>query len=280
MKGYSARDVAKMLDLSVDEVRSLAREGVLRPERGQRGEYRFSFQDLVLLRTAKGLRAAHVPPRRLRAALRSLREQLPQGQPLSAVQIEAHGERVVVRHGEALWNPESGQSEFNFDVAELADRVAPHARRAVAEARSSEQEMTGEEWFELGFDLEAAAPDQAIEAYKEALERSPGHLEARINLGRLLQLAGDLHLAEAHFRIALSYDADNATALFNLGVTLEDQKRLDEARTSYLAAIEADAGLADAYFNLARLLEQAGDSQGALRHLKNFRKLTERTTDF
>ena len=51
-----------MLDLSVEQLRSLVRAGFLEARRGTRGEYRFSFQDLVLLRTAKGLQAANVSP--------------------------------------------------------------------------------------------------------------------------------------------------------------------------------------------------------------------------
>ena len=264
-----------MLDLSVVQLRSLVRAGFLEARRGRRGEYRFSFQDLVLLRTAKGLQAANVPPRRLRAALRRLRQQLPQGQPLSAVQIEAHGDRIVVRRGETVWNPESGQSEFNFGVAELAEKAAPHAQRALAEAKRAPADLTAEEWFELGFELEAAAPQHAREAYLEALERRPALVDARINLGRLLQLAGDIHLAEAHFRIALTYRPTHATALFNLGVALEDQGRLAEARQAYAATISADPTFADAYFNLARLLEQFGEGQAALRHLKTYRKLID-----
>ena len=264
-----------MLDLSVARVRSLVRAGFLDPRRGRRGEYRFSFQDLVLLRTAKGLQAANVPPRRLRAALRRLRDQLPRGQPLSGVHIEAHGDRIVVRRGGQVWNPESGQAEFDFDVSELVERAAPHARRALDEARSVRSDLNAEEWFELGFDLEAASPEHAREAYFEALERRPSLVDARINLGRLLQLAGEVNLAEAHFRIALSYQPTNATAQFNLGVALEDQGRLGEARRAYAAAISAESTFADAHFNLARLLEQLGEGAAALRHLKIYSKLTE-----
>ena len=53
MSGYGASEVAKMLGLSVGQVRSWVRAGFLTPERGPRGELRFSFHDLVLLRTAK-----------------------------------------------------------------------------------------------------------------------------------------------------------------------------------------------------------------------------------
>ncbi len=76
-----------MLDMSVGQVRSYARAGFLEPDRGSRGEYRFSFQDLVLLRTAKGLMAARIPPRKVRRALCKLKRQLPSGRPLSGVQI-------------------------------------------------------------------------------------------------------------------------------------------------------------------------------------------------
>ncbi|MGH7806347.1 MAG: MerR family transcriptional regulator, partial [Candidatus Binatia bacterium] len=55
MSGYTARDVAKLLALSIGQVRSFVRAGFLVPERGPRGEFRFTFQDLVLLRTAKEL---------------------------------------------------------------------------------------------------------------------------------------------------------------------------------------------------------------------------------
>ena len=92
MKVYTAKNVARMLDLSVDRVRSYARAGFLHPDRGPRGEYRFSFQDLVLLRTAKGLLDSRVPPRKIRVVLNKLREQLPSGRPLTGVRISADGD--------------------------------------------------------------------------------------------------------------------------------------------------------------------------------------------
>src|SRR5215207_3200062 len=80
--GYSTKDVAALLGLSPAQVRSYVRAGFLSPQQGSRGEYYFSFQDLVLLRTAKGLLAARVPRRRVRLALQNLREQLPSDRPL------------------------------------------------------------------------------------------------------------------------------------------------------------------------------------------------------
>ena len=72
MKSYTTRDVAKLLGLSEAQVRSQARVGYLAPDRGPHNAYRFSFQDLVLLRTAKALSEARIAPRRIRRALRAL----------------------------------------------------------------------------------------------------------------------------------------------------------------------------------------------------------------
>jgi len=273
MRGYTARDVAKLLGLSVGRVRSYARAGFLEARRGRRGEYRFSFQDLVLLRTAKGLIAARIPPRKVRSALRKLKEQLPHGRPLTAVQISAEGDRIVVREGKTVWNPESGQTQFDFDVGELARKVAPLARRAAEEARRTEEGMTADDWHELGCELEAGEPVQARDAYRRALEIEPGHADARLNLGRLLHEAGQVNAAEANYRMALAVRPGDATAAFNLGVSLEDLGRTAEALTGYQTAIANDPEFADAYYNAARLLEKAGNQESALRHLKIYRKL-------
>src|SRR5947208_9781259 len=125
MGGYGAREVAKMLGLSVGQVRAFVRAGFLAPTRGPRGELRFSFQDLVLLRTAKGLVSARIPPRRVRSALRKLKEQLPEGRPLRGVHIRAEGDRIVVGDGQALWRPASGQVLVDFVAQELARQATP-----------------------------------------------------------------------------------------------------------------------------------------------------------
>src|SRR5438874_5019260 len=156
MSGYRAREVARMLGLSIGQVRSYVRAGFLAPERGSRGELRFSFQDLVLLRTAQGLVSARIPPRRVRSALRKLKEQLPEGRPLRAVHIRAEGDRIVVGDGEKRWSPESGQVLFDFGARELARKVAPLRPRFDGDAG---------EWYERGCDLEESAPDNARDAY-------------------------------------------------------------------------------------------------------------------
>lgn len=274
--GYTTQDTANLLGLAPGQVRSFVHSGFLAPRRGKRGEWRFSFQDLVLLRAAKGLVAARIPGRRVRGALGRLREQLPSGRPLTAVRILADGNQIVVRDDSTVWNPESGQTLLDFDVADLVREAAPLSRRSAAEARSRELEMGAEDWYQLGCELDLVAPDEAIDAYARALQLEGGHADVHLNLGRLRHERGELAAAEEHYRRALENRPGDATAAFNLGVVLQDRGQADEAAAAYEAALEADPGCADAHYNLAVLLEQKGSLFAALQHLMAYRKLIQR----
>jgi len=273
--GYSIRDVASILGLAAAQIHAFVRAGFLAPPRGPKGEYRFSLQDIVLLRTAKAL-SERIPARKVRHALRRLKEQLPSGRPLTAVRITAEGDDVVVRDGSSTWEPESGQGVLDFDVADLATRVASLARRAAEEARIASVAPTAEDWYRIACDLEQGDADQARDAYRRALELDPRHTEARVNLGRLLHEAGHARAAEENYRLALLAEPDNATAAFNLGVALEDLGRFAEAIQAYELAIRSDPDSADAHYNISRLYERAGRKVLAFRHLKAYRKLTKK----
>jgi tetratricopeptide (TPR) repeat protein len=274
MKGYTSRDVSKLLGLTVAQVRGFARDGFLTPGHGARGALLFSFQDLVILRTAKGLVAARIPTRRIRRALRRLRTQLPRGRSLAELRIAAEGDRIVVSDGETTWSPESGQMQMDFAVSELASRAAPMARRAAKAARRAEEDLSAEDWYELGLELEVAAPSDARDAYRRALELDAHHADAHVNLGRLLHEQGLVTEAERHYRAALNESPDHATAAYNLGIAFEDLGRPADAIEAYRQALSADPRLADAHFNLARLYEEAGKRAAALRHLGAYRRLT------
>jgi tetratricopeptide (TPR) repeat protein len=273
MKGYTSGDVARLLGLTVAQVRSFARDGFLTPGRGPRGELRFSFQDLVILRAAKALVAARIPARRIRRALRRLRHELPQGRSLAEVRIAAEGDRIVVRDGGAAWNPESGQLHLDFAVSGLAVRAAPIARRTAQAARRGERELDAQDWYALGLELEAVDPEEARDAYRRALERDAHHADAHVNLGRLLHEQGLVEEAARHYRAALAENPAHATAAFDLGTALEDLGRPGEAIEAYRRALDTDPRLADAHYNLARLYERAGKKAAALRHLAVYRRL-------
>jgi hypothetical protein len=97
LKGYSTSEVAKLLGLSASQVRGYVRAGFLSPERGSRGELSFSFQDLVFLRTARGLMSERVSAR-----IRSL----PGAEVAWGVAIVVRGTETGPRSPNAPWTPD------------------------------------------------------------------------------------------------------------------------------------------------------------------------------
>src|SRR5262245_35268850 len=267
---YTAREVTVVLGMSSGRLRSYLRAGLVAPAKGDDEELRFSFQDLVLLRKAEGLVTERIAPRRVQRALRLLRERLPNGVPLSGVQLTAEGSDVVVDDGEKRWHPDSGQVVFDFrrPAARIADAQVASLAQARATAAVSPRSggaalapvatPTAYELYERGCSLEEAEPVMAREAYRQALEVDPHYADAHVNLGRLLHEAGEVHAALIHYRAALAVRPADATAAFNVGVALEDLASTGEAIDAYRAAINSQPANADAHYNLARLLEQTG----------------------
>jgi len=259
-----------MLGLTPAQIRGYAAKGFLKPDRGPRGELLFGFHDLIILRTAGELSSAQIPQRKVRRVLEKLREQLPVGTSLTSIRITADGDQVVVRDGDAMWNPESGQSLFDFSVADLAAKAEPIDRR---KKEDDAGELDADAWYEIACDLELTSTEEARTAYERAIELDPDHADAHVNLGRILHEDGAPAAAEEHYRHAIVNEPEHPTAAFNLGVALEDLGRLRDAREAYERALELDPDNADAHYNLAGILERRGDKPGALRHLKIYKKL-------
>ena len=275
MSGYTTADVAELLSLSQEKIRLIARAGLLVAVKDTRGHYRYTFQDIVLLRTAKELFAARVPPKRIWRALRLLRKQLPSGQPLTAVRISAQGDEVVVRDKHVSWHAETGQASFDFFVSDLASEVRPLVKRVV-QAAHHQTRLTSDDWYNLALDCEIVGSlQEAKRAYTQALTMDAGNADAHINMGRLFHAENDLKSAEKHYRAAVDAARDNPMGPFNLGVVLEDAGEQGSAIIAYEQAIEIDPEFADAHYNLAQVYEQCGDRTAALRHLARYKALTQ-----
>jgi tetratricopeptide (TPR) repeat protein len=284
MQSYSVRDVERVLQLSRATIRRLIHTGFVKPARGARQEYRFSFQDLIVLRTARALIQAKVPRRRIHRSLRELRRHLPEATPLSGLCIRAIGDRVVVREGQSHWDVGDGQYLLGFDVSiehgelKVSNPPAPIIASAPVVTPSAAANASGGEdiaaSFEHALALEVSDPLAALEGYQRVVTREPGYTAAWINRGRLLHALGRMSEAESLYRLALERCGADGLLLFNLAVLLEDLERPSAALETYQSAIDAEPGLADAHYNLARLYEHLGDAQHAIRHLGHYRRLT------
>jgi tetratricopeptide (TPR) repeat protein len=279
---YTVREVATVLGVRPSRLRAYLRSGLVAPRRGDRGELRFSFQDLVLLRRAEGLVESRIPPRRVHDALRQLRQRLGEGVSLHRVQLQAEGRQVVVSDGQQRWEPSSGQVVFDFDRAPPADIFQLGAVRELpvktgptppAPARA----LSADQHYERGYAAEEAGDSQtAMAEYRQAIAIDPALSDAQVNLGRLLHETGQAEQALAHYRAALTVRTDDPIAAFNLGVALEDLGRRPEAIEAYRRAIAIAPDSADAHYNVARLYEQSGESESAIRHLLIYRRLTKK----
>ena len=265
---YGVRDVERLLRLSRSTIRSLIASGFVAPTRGPRGAWQFSFQDLIVLRTAQALADANVPQRRITKSVRDLRRHLPDAMPLSGLSISAEGDRVVVREGSSRWQAESGQYVLGFESDPADGSLSVIERENDVEASNG-----APEWFAEGVALEADDVEAALRAYERAIAIDPAFLDAHINLGRLLHDAKRFAKAERVYREAIKSCGDDPVLLYNLGVLLDDLDRAPEALMAYEAALRGDPDMADCHYNLSLLYEKFAQPKHAIRHMARYRVL-------
>jgi len=263
MQEYSLADLKRLFGLPPALVRRLSEVGFITspdPAGKKGGKSLYTFQDLTVLRVAGALKASKMSTRKIVSALEQVRGAIPTGR-MPAIALAASGKDVAVREGAREWEA-SGQYALPLATRPVAKPVAEIKRAAPAAEIAQEH-------FRRGHLLEDSDVNAARAAYLSALSVQEDHLEARINLGRLLHLDGKLKEAEHMYRHAC---ASSAILSFNLATLLEDLEREDEAVTAYREALALDPLLGDAHFNLSRLHEKANRPREALRHLLAYKR--------
>lgn len=219
---YGARDVERLLGLPRSTVRALIQAGFVKPARGPRGAWQFSFQDLIVLRTARALAAAKVPRRRIARAMKELRRQAESGQYL----LEFGGDpasgslRVIAQPGAAEWFARGTALEGHDAEAAL------HAyEQAIATdpARLDARINLGRLLHETG------RPAKAERAYREAVQACGRDPLLLYNLGVLLEDLGRKQEAAQVYRAALRGDPKLADCHYNLALLCEDLGQPKEA---------------------------------------------------
>jgi|SRR5262245_3886422 len=270
----STAEVTRLLGLDERRVREWARSVLRRPlRRGHR--HAFSFQDLVVLRAAKALLDAGVPAARIRRAVAALTRELPAERSLSGLRIFADGRDVAVCVAGERWQPETGQTLFEFEVDQLAELV--EQKREARALPSSDPASQARDAFEEALALEDRDVPAAAAAYERALALDPALADAYVNLGRLRHEGGDAREAVRLYRLALERSPDDAVLHFNLALALEDTAGPAAAIDHYERALELDPEFADAHYNVAGLYEQCGRGTDALRHYRSYKGLLEST---
>jgi tetratricopeptide (TPR) repeat protein len=217
---FGVREVEKLLRLPRSTIRALVQAGFVTPSRGPRNALRFSFQDLIVLRTAQALAEARVPAKRITRSLKELRRNLPASMPLSGLSINAVGDRVVVKEGTKSWQAESGQYVLAFE----GDPTAGVLKVIQAEQPAVQAEV--EDGYELH---EAGRLQEAEAAYRRALDTDGPDALLLYNLGVLLQDMDRKPEAAESYEAALQLDPAMADGHYNLALLCEDLGRAREA---------------------------------------------------
>jgi Flp pilus assembly protein TadD len=263
---YTREEIRRQFSLTERVLRSWEQKSLLP------AADKYSFSDLIAIRTILELRRKGFRPRQIAEAVESLRRKL-EGitHPLSELRIVSDGRKIAVRVAGQKMEAVSGQILLDFEASELAGvKMLPERRSA--ESRLKESEI----WFQRGLELEeSSAPFEEIgEAYRKAIElNSGGAAGAMVNLGTIYYRERRFTEAECYYRDAVKADPKYPLAEFNLGNLYDEQGRLADAAEHYRRALALNPQYADAHFNLALLCERIGEVLKAVQHWKLYLKL-------
>lgn len=130
---FSRQQVSTITGLTARQLSYWRKTGLVTPQGYTSGGHaRYSFTDLIALRTAKRLLDADVSLQRIRKCLQSLLQFLPQAeQPLVELSLVVTGDVVLVFRGEHAFDALTGQ-QWVFPIAALAEEVEQLQQKQIA----------------------------------------------------------------------------------------------------------------------------------------------------
>ena len=251
---YGQKDILVMYPaLRLDHLRYLEKCGLIKPAFKSGADTFFSFSDLTTLRQLAGeLRQGAV----WRAAVRHLQASRV-GQLAFDFRLDAQPARII---------------DLKSHLGTLGTPGTPgtFGTEAVSELSSAEQ------YFLMGSLLDDGTPaqtEEAVKAYRRALDEDPDLVAALINLANIRYSRDELAEAQALYERAIVLDPTYFEAHFNLGNIHHDHARYGEAEVSYREALALNNAYPDAHFYLAVTLEKMGRSVDARAHWRSYERL-------
>jgi tetratricopeptide (TPR) repeat protein len=265
---YSQKDILAMYPaLRVDHLRYLEKCGLIKPVHRSGNERFFGFSDLTALRLIAGELQQGVA---FRAVVRNL-QATRTGQLTFDFRLDASPARIIelkARRTPPLNNLEPGtQGTIPLGTPGTLGIIGTGAFGAISPA---------EQYFLMGSLLDDGTPDrvdEAVKAYRRALEEDPDLVAALINLANIRYSRDELAEAQALYERAIALDPSYFEAHFNLGNIHHDHAQYYEAESSYREALGLNPEYPDAHFYLAVTLEKMGRSVDARAHWKAYERL-------
>ncbi len=141
--GYTCQQVIHITGLSQRQLSYWRKTGLSIPKQHTPGGHaRYSFADLLILKTARKLIDAGVSVQRIRKSITSLTDFLPSCNiPLTELSLVATGDMILVLHQKTAFEALAGQ-EWIYSVAELEREAA--TSRGIVEPKQKELFATPE----------------------------------------------------------------------------------------------------------------------------------------
>ena len=259
---YGQKDVLAMYPaLRLDHLRYMEKCGLIKPAFKNNADTFFGFADLTTMRQMAGELQQGVA---FRAALRSLQASRV-GQLAFDFRLDAQPARIIDLKSRANTGTSIPGTSGTLGTSGTSGTVG-----GVRELSSAEQ------YFLMGSLLDDGTPervDEAVKAYRRALEEDPDLVAALINLANIRYSRDELAEAQALYERAIVLDPSYFEAHFNLGNIHHDHAHYGEAEVSYREALALNNNYADAHFYLAVTLEKMGRSVDARAHWRAYERL-------
>lgn len=263
---FSLSEAARILRLPAKRLRYWSRQDVVRGEFDPSGRPRFDFRELSELRNVAALRRRGVPLQRIRKRVEWIRDSVPElTHPAAAVRVPHRNDRQPVVSYAGLLFDDHGQ--LCLDWYSNGSQVSPFSDEA-SEGGGANAEARALEAFEEGCHLDSDPErfEEAVAAYRLAVQIDPSFADAHCNLGTLLYNKGEREAASRHYQQALEAEPNHLEANFNLANLWEEQGRDQAALQHYRRAVDLDPLFPEAHLNLALLYEKLDLRRSALRH--------------
>ncbi len=267
-ESYTRAGIRRILGINENRLRAWERVGLTEAKE------RYSFSDLISLKTLQGLREKQIPTKRIHEALQQLRRRLATvGHPLDELKVVTDGRRIAVELPGGKIEALTGQMLFQFDTESL--RPVSTIETQLNAAAHGDRPEEGEALFQHALELETkgAPTPQVIDLYRQVLECNPQAAGALVNLGTLQFQLGQSEMAEEHYRQALLLYPEYALAHYNLGNVCDAAGRLEEAAEHYATALRHCPHYADAHYNLALTEERRLHWSAAAKHWQAYLQL-------
>lgn len=259
---FSTRSAARILAVSPDRIRYWVKRRLIHPAATAGRQYRFAFNDLLVMRLAKELLPSRRHLETIQRCFERVRGLLGPARSVTSLRLSNDEGRIVVHERDFAFEAESGQLILDFDSlsAILKAEDAPQIAQAPGEPRRV-----------AGASGEAAL---ARRMFTELLANGKRNAEVHLKIAAALERDGNLTAALKHLLSAATIEPANAHVHERLGMLYRRRADLDAAIKSFLRALECDPELVEPHQNLAELYEVTGRKRDALRHLSAVNRLT------